>query len=182
MSREQTQVLDFETSAVFFALSPEKQVAIACRLHADAECHETKQAEAEQALAAKELEQQEKAKAPQELRAATEKKLKELIRPQQGEHVEYQALRIGQECGQVLPTDEDVHSSVWTSERLVLCMGHIMVFPVLVSKWTLRGCYSRKRQGTLRRRSYVSTIPSPRAAWLPHPPPCQHKGKLGANR
>ena len=58
--------MHFETYAVFFALSPAKQADLARRLREDAESNAAKQAEAEAASAAKELEQHEKAKAPQD--------------------------------------------------------------------------------------------------------------------
>ena len=92
---EVTQVMDFETNAAFFALSPEKQAEVARRVREDAERSAAKQAEVEAERVAKESERLEKAKATQELMAATAAKLKEHRRPQQGERVEYQVLRVG---------------------------------------------------------------------------------------
>ena len=59
----------------------------------------------------------EKAQATQELSAATAATLKEHRRPQQGERVEYQMLRIGQECGQRWPTDEEVRAILKKDRR-----------------------------------------------------------------
>ena len=99
--------MDFERYAALFALSPEVQAEVARRLGEDAERNLAKQ-EAEALRVAKEVDQLEKAKATQELMAATAANLKEQRRPQQGEPVEYQVLRIGQEYGQSCPTDDEV--------------------------------------------------------------------------
>ena len=77
VSTEATQVVDFDTYAAFFALTPEKQADVARRVREDAERNAAKQVEAEALRVAKELEQQEKAKATQELMAAKAAKLKE---------------------------------------------------------------------------------------------------------
>ena len=62
VSVDETDVMDFDTYAAFFALSTEKQAEVARRVREDAEGNAGKQAEAEAARVAKELEQQEKAK------------------------------------------------------------------------------------------------------------------------
>ena len=67
-------MLDFETYAAFFALTPEKQANVARSVRDDAECNAPKQSEAEQACVATELEKQENARATQELMAATVQK------------------------------------------------------------------------------------------------------------
>ena len=100
--------MDFETYAVIFALSHANQAEVALRVREDGECNAAKQVEAEAARAAKDLEHQEKANVPQERMAATAAKLKKHRRRQQGEPVESQVLRIGQECRQAWPTDEEV--------------------------------------------------------------------------
>ena len=76
--------MDFDSYAAFFALSPEGQAEVARREREDAERNAANQAEAEAVRVAKELEQVEKAKATQELMAATAAKLREHRRPQQG--------------------------------------------------------------------------------------------------
>ena len=57
---------------------------------------------------AKEIEQNAKAKATQELMAATAAQFKEHRRQQQGESVEYHVLRVGNPPGQGSPTDQEV--------------------------------------------------------------------------
>ena len=90
---EGIQVMNFESYAAFCALSPERQAEVARRVREEAESNAAQQAEEEAPDVAQELEQQEKGKAKEDLRA-TAAKLKEHRRPQQGERVEYQVLRI----------------------------------------------------------------------------------------
>ena len=49
--------------------------------------------------------------------AATSVNLKQHRRPQQGERVEYQVLRIGRECGQAWPTDEEASAILKNDPR-----------------------------------------------------------------
>ena len=77
-----------------------------------------KKAEVEDIRAAKEQEQLEKAKATRELMGEFAAKLKEQRRPQKGEHVEYQVLRLGQECGQGWPTHSDVREILKNHARV----------------------------------------------------------------
>ena len=107
---EEGQAKDFDNYAAFFPLSPEGQAEVSRRVREDAERNVDKQEEAEALRVAKEVEQLEKAKATQELRAATTAKLKQHRLRQQGERLEYQVLRIGQACGQAWPTDEEVRA------------------------------------------------------------------------
>ena len=100
------EVMDFNSYAAFFAVSPAGQAELDRRVGEDAERNAAKKAEAEAARVAKELEQLNKANATQELMAATAAQLKEQRRPEQGERGEYQVFRIGQESGQPWPTDE----------------------------------------------------------------------------
>ena len=108
VSKQEPQVRNFDSYAPFFALGPEKQAEVARRVREDAERNAAKQAEAEAKRVAEELERLKIAKATEELMVATAAKWKEHRRPQEGERVEYQVLRIGQECGQQWPTDEEV--------------------------------------------------------------------------
>ena len=66
----------------------------------NAEHNAAMQAEVEAVREAEELERFERAKATHQLMAATAAMLKEHGRPQQGELVEYQVLRVRQEGGQ----------------------------------------------------------------------------------
>ena len=99
-SDKEIRAKDFRSYAAHFALTPGRQAEVDRRMREDVQRIAAKQAEAEieSESVATELEQQEKAKATQELMAAIAEKLKEHRRPQQGERVEYQVLRIGQKC------------------------------------------------------------------------------------
>ena len=66
---------------------------------------------------ADEIERAEKARIEKELKEATAAKLNEHRRPQQGERVEYQVLRIGPDCGQPWPTDEEVREILRKDSR-----------------------------------------------------------------
>ena len=97
MFEDEEPVLDFDTFATFFASPPEKQAVLDCRLE-DANRTATMQAQAKANQLANELEQLAKAKAT-ELRAATAAQLREQRRPQHGERIEYQVLRVGHQPG-----------------------------------------------------------------------------------
>ena len=87
----------FDTYAAFFALTSENQAEVARPVREDAERNAAKQAEAETARVAKKLEQLQRDSATQQLMAATASQLKAHPCPQQGEGVEYQVSRVGQE-------------------------------------------------------------------------------------
>ena len=105
---QEGQAMDFDSNAEFFLLSRAGQAEMGRRVREDAERNAAKQAESEALRVAKELEQLEKAKATQELLAATAANKKEQRRPQQCERVKYQVLRVVQECGQAWPTDDEL--------------------------------------------------------------------------
>ena len=100
--------MDFESYAAHFALGPEAQSEVARRIREDLERNAAKQGEIEAKRVEDELERVEKEKIEKDLKAATAAKLKEHRRPQQGERVEYQVLRIGPDSGQPYPTDEEI--------------------------------------------------------------------------
>ena len=81
---------------------------MAGRVREDRERNAAKEAEPEAKGVVTELDRAEKEDLAIELMAATAAKLKEHRRPQQCERVEYQMLRVGPECGQSWPTDEEV--------------------------------------------------------------------------
>ena len=100
--------MDFDCYAAHFALGPEAQAEEARRLREDTARNAAKHAEMEAKSVADELERAEKEKVEKELKSATEAKLKEHRRPQQGERVEYQLLRNGPDSPQPWPTDDEV--------------------------------------------------------------------------
>ena len=101
-------VMDFESYAAHFALSPEGQAEVARRLPEDTERNAAKQAGIEAKRGAEEIERVDDERRENEMKEATTTKLKEYRRAQQRERVEYQVLRIGPDYGQQRPTDGEI--------------------------------------------------------------------------
>ena len=109
-SDKEKGVTDFDSDAAHFALTPETQEEVDRRMGEDLERIAAKEAEIEVRRVADVLVRAEKVKIPKELMAAPAEKLKEHRRPQQGEGVEYQVLRVGPDCAQPWPTDEELRA------------------------------------------------------------------------
>ena len=109
-SDKEIRAKDFRCYAAPFALTSGRQAQVDRRRRQDVERIAAKQAEAkiEAERVAKELEQQEKAKATQELMVSIAAKLKKQGCTQQGERVECQVLPVGQECGPPWSTKEEL--------------------------------------------------------------------------
>ena len=105
------------TSPAYYALTPGRQGELDRLVRIDVEGIAAKQAEVEAKRVADRLERVEKEKIEKELKAATAAKLREHRCPQQAERVEYQVLRVGQECGQSCLTDDEVREILKKDQR-----------------------------------------------------------------
>ena len=133
-SHIQIPAKDYHSYAAHFALTLEAQEELDRPMRADLERIEENKAEIEAAREAKEVEQQEKAKATQELMAAIAANLKEHRRPQQGGRVEYLLLRVGQKCAPPWPTDEEMRDPENRPEREWHCVWDTLCY----------SCYAQK--------------------------------------
>ena len=115
----------------------------------------------------------EKERKEKELKASTAAKLKEHRCPQQGERLEYQVWRIGSDCGQPSPTDEEIRETLRTDPRasgtvygthFSIRFTHKQMVPaaVLLAHATAETAQAR----------YGSAITLLRTVLLPRPRPC----------
>ena len=105
-SNGDADVRAFDSYAEHIALSPKGQAEVARRVREDAERNAATQAAIENKRQADERERErvEKERIEKELKAVTATKLKVHRSPQQGEHVEYQVLRMRPDLGEPWPT------------------------------------------------------------------------------